>query len=175
MSVRSLDSGERTDFVTETNAAMRTFIAVIGLPTIVACSGCAALSGGQDQYFVCSYDLVWDAALETVNDRPVTVQDKDKGLIETGWVEMEGKERPYGMFGREGFGNRERARITLAFTRQDDVTAVSVLETRQRWHARGGVTQQATKWWPIEPSGEAMTAVLTRLSTKLKEKGCSPT
>ncbi|MEW6246268.1 MAG: hypothetical protein AB1555_06095 [Nitrospirota bacterium] len=154
---------------------MRAFITAISLSIITACSGCATLSGGQDQYFVCSYDLVWETALESVKDRPITVQDKDKGLIETGWVEMKGKDRPYGIFGREGFGNRERARMTLALKKQDDVTAVNVLETRQRWHARGGVTQQATKWWPIEPSVEAMTAALTRLNTKLQEKGCSPT
>jgi hypothetical protein len=154
---------------------MRAFVTAISLPGIIAWSGCATLSGGQDQYFVCPYEVVWDAAVESMKDRPVTVQDKEKGLIETGWIEMEGKERPYGIFGREGFGNRERARMTLALTKQHDVTAVSVLETRQRWHARGGVTQQATKWWPIEPSEEAVTAVLTRLNTKLQEKGCSPT
>jgi hypothetical protein len=153
---------------------MRAFITAIGLSGITACSGCATLSGGHEQYFVCPYDTVWSAAVESVKDHPVTVLDKDKGVIETGWVEMEGKHRPYGIFGREGFGNKERARMTLALTKQDDVTAVSVLETRQRWHAQGGVTQQATKWWPIEPSEEAMTTVLARLNMQLKEKGCSP-
>jgi hypothetical protein len=64
--------------------------------------------------------------------------------------------------------------MNVSLTRVNDITEVSALETRQRWHLRGGVTQQATKWWPIEPSEEAMTAVMNRLNTKLKDRGCSP-
>jgi hypothetical protein len=56
-----------------------------------------------------------------------------------------------------------------------DVASVSILETRQRWHARGGVTQQATRWWPVDPSEEALEDVSNRLNGKLKEKGCSAT
>jgi hypothetical protein len=144
-------------------------IALIGL---IAWSGCASLSGSNDQFFVCSYDEVWNAALESVKDRPIQAQDKNKGLIETGWVEMEGTERSYGIFNREGFGNRERARMTVAVKRLNDVTSVSVLENRQRWHLKGGVTQQSTKWWPIDPSEEAEAMVANRLTNKLKEKGC---
>jgi len=135
-------------------------------------SGCASLSGSKDQFFVCSYDLVWDAALASVKDRSIQVQDKDKGLIETGWIEMEGAERSYGAFDREGFGNQERARMTVAVKRLNDVTSVSVLENRQRWHLKGGITQQATRWWPIDPSEEAEATVMNRLHNKLKEKGC---
>ena len=145
---------------------------VIALIGLLAWSGCASLSGSRDQFFVCSYDVVWDAALASVKDRTIQVQDKDKGLIETGWVEMEGTERSYGMFDREGFGNRERARMTVAMKRLNDVTSVSVLENRQRWHLKGGITQQATRWWPIDPSEEAEAMVVNRLNNKLKEKGC---
>jgi NlpB/DapX lipoprotein len=144
-------------------------IALIG---VLAWSGCASLSGSKDQFFVCSYDVVWDAALASVNDRPIQVQDKDKGLIETGWIEMEGTERGYGAFDREGFGNRERARMTVAVRGLNDVTSVSVLENRQRWHLKGGATQQSTKWWPIDPSEEAEATVVNRLNNKLKKKGC---
>ena len=144
-------------------------LAIIGS---LAWSGCASLSGSKDQFFVCSYDVVWDAALDTMKDRPIQVRDKDKGLIETSWVEMDGAERSYGIFNREGFGNRERARMTVAVTKLNDVTSVSVLENRQRWHLKGGITQQATKWWPIDPSEEAEAAVANRLKNKLQEKGC---
>jgi NlpB/DapX lipoprotein len=137
--------------------------------------GCASLSGSQDQFFVCSFDTAWEAALESLKDRPVQLQNKDKGIIETGWVEMEGKERAYGVFEREGFGNRERARMTIAVKRLNDVVSVSVLENRQRWHLKGGITQQSTKWWPIDPSEEAEAAVVTRLNNKLREKGCTST
>ena len=145
------------------------FIALMGL---LAWGGCATLSGSNDQFFVCSYDVVWNAALESLKGRPIQVQDKDKGLIETGWVEMEGAERSYGIFDRDAFGNQERARITVAVKRLNDVTSVSVLENRQRWHLKGGISQQANKWWPIDPSEEAEATVVNRLNNKLKEKGC---
>ncbi|MER3424414.1 MAG: hypothetical protein C4293_15545, partial [Nitrospiraceae bacterium] len=59
--------------------------------------GCASLS--KEQYVVCPYDTVWEAALTTMmKERPITVKDKAKGLIETGWVEGEGPERRFGLF-----------------------------------------------------------------------------
>ena len=138
--------------------------------------GCATLSGSREQYFVCSYDIVWDAALETMRGQSVSTNDKEKGTIETNWQDVPPtSERSFGIFGREGFGNNERARITLSVKRMNDVAAVSVLETRQRWHSRGGVTQQALKWWAIEPSEEVMDSVVDRLNAKLKVKGCLPT
>ena len=137
--------------------------------------GCASFVGDHDQYFVCSYDTVWDTALETMKGYSINAQNKDKGTIETSWIEMEGKERTYGIFGREGFGNRERARMSVKVKQLNDVSSVSVLETRQRWHARGGVTQQALKWWPVDPSQESMDEVTKKLNSRLKEKGCETT
>ena len=137
--------------------------------------GCAALSGSHEQYFVCSYDNVWDAALETMKGQSVSSYDKETGLIETSWLDvLPTSERSFGIFGREGFGNKERARMTVSVTRMNDVASVSIMETRQRWHARGGVTQQALKWWAIEPSEDATNEVVDRLNTKLKVKGCVP-
>ena len=145
------------------------FVLVLIMP------GCASLSGSHEQYFVCSYDTVWDTALEAMKGYSINVQNKDNGTIETSWIEMEGKERTYGIFGREGFGNRERARMSLKVKQLNDVSSVSVLETRQRWHARGGVTQQAVKWWPVDPSQESIEEVTQKLNTRLKEKGCETT
>jgi hypothetical protein len=137
--------------------------------------GCAVLSGSREQYFVCSYDNVWDAALETMKGQSVSSYDKEKGLIETNWLDvLPTSERSFGIFGREGFGNNERARMTVSVKRMNDVAAVSILETRQRWHSRGGVTQQALRWWPIEPSEDATNEVVDRLNAKLKVKGCAP-
>ncbi|HSQ90677.1 MAG TPA: hypothetical protein VLM19_00730 [Nitrospiraceae bacterium] len=137
--------------------------------------GCAALSGSREEYYVCSYDTVWDAALETLKGQSVSTKDKEKGLIETNWQEVPPtSERTFGIFGREGFGNIERARLTVTVKRMDDVASVSVLETRERWHARGGVTQQALKWWAIEPSEEVTNGVVDRLNSRLKAKGCTP-
>ncbi len=147
-------------------------IAALAFLVVLTCSGCASLSGSRDLYFVCSYDTTWDTALETMKGYSITSQSKENGTIETAWIEMEATERGFGIFSREGFGNRERARLSVSVKRLNDVSSVSVLETRQRWHARGGVTQQATKWWPVDPSEEDEAAVVTRLNDKLKEKGC---
>ena len=137
--------------------------------------GCATLSGSREEYFVCSYDTVWDATLETMKGQSVSSYDKEKGLIETNWQDVPpNSERTFGLFGREGFGNNERARMTVSVKRMNDVAAISVLETRQRWHSRGGVTQQALKWWPIESSEDATNEVVDRLNSKLKVKGCVP-
>lgn len=137
--------------------------------------GCATLSGSREQYFVCSYDSVWDTALETMKGQSVSTYDKEKGMIETSWLDVPPtSERSFGIFGREGFGNKERARMTVSVKRMNDVASVSVLETRQRWHSRGGATSQATRWWPIEPSEAATNDAVNRLNAKLKEKGCVP-
>jgi hypothetical protein len=150
---------------------LRIAIVVFALLTV----GCAALSGSREQYFVCSYDTVWDAAIETMKGQSISSSDKEKGLIEASWLDVPPtSERSFGIFGREGFGNEERARMTVSVKRMDDVASVSVLETRQRWHARGGATSQALKWWPIEPSEDATDAVVNRLIAKLRAKGCVP-
>ena len=146
-------------------------LVILGLLSV----GCAALSGSREQYYVCSYDTVWDAALETMKGQSIATYDKEKGMIETSWLDVPPtSERSFGIFVREGFGNRERALMTVSVKRMNDVASVSVLETRQRWHARGGVTQQALRWWPIDPSEDATDAVVDRLNAKLKEKGCAP-
>ncbi|HXC67146.1 MAG TPA: hypothetical protein VN638_06975 [Nitrospiraceae bacterium] len=137
--------------------------------------GCAMLSGSQEQYYVCSYDTVWEGSIEIMKGHSIATSNKEKGLIETNWQEVPPtSERTYGVFGREGFGNTERARFTVTVKRMDDVASVSVLETRERWHARGGVTQQALKWWAIEPSEEVTNGVVDRLNARLKTKGCAP-
>jgi hypothetical protein len=148
---------------------------LILLISFLALAGCASLSGGQNHYFACPYDTVWEATLEAMQGYSVTSENKNNGAIDTAWVEMEGKRRPYGIFSREGFGNRERARLTVIVKKDNDVSSVNVLETRQRWHARGGVSQQATKWWPIEPSEEVLDEVTEKLNAHLKEKGCEAT
>jgi hypothetical protein len=102
----------------------------------------------------------------------ITSEDKSSGTIETAWLEMEGKTRTYGIFAREGFGNRERARLTVVVKKDNDMSSVSVLETRQRWHARGGASSQAAKWWSINPSEEVMDEVMEKINVRLKEKGC---
>jgi uncharacterized lipoprotein len=134
-------------------------------------NACASFEKGK--YLVCPYDQVWEAALDTMNDRPLTVKDKGRGVIETAWTEMVGAERRFGVFQRDAFDNKERARMTVTLKPINNVTRVIVTENRERWHLKGGANSAATRWWPIEPSEEAMTAVLNRMNTKLKAQGCS--
>ncbi len=145
------------------------------LSVMLFSAGCATFSGSHEHYYACAYDVVWDATVETLKAHSITSQNKDAGTIDTAWIEMEGTEQSYGIFRREGFGNRERARLSATVKRFNDVAAVSILETRQRWHAKGGVTQQATRWWPIDPSEQVLQDISTRLTAKLREKGCAPT
>jgi uncharacterized lipoprotein len=142
--------------------------------SVLSGTGCASLSGAQDRYLVCPYETVWDVAAETMKGRPVKVQDKSQGVIETDWMEQEGAPREYGIFAREGFGSKERVRMTLLIKQINDVTSISLSENREIWHRKGGATQQATKWWPVEPSEESMATVLNRMNAKLKERGCHP-
>jgi hypothetical protein len=144
------------------------------VPSALCIAAVACTSIPKERYVSCSYDTVWDAALEVMKDRPLTTQNKDKGLIETGWIEMAASEQPFGAFRRQqAFDERERAKMNVLLTRNTEGIEVSALETRQRWHLRGGATQQATKWWPIEPSEDSMNNVMNRINSKLKDQGCS--
>jgi len=134
-------------------------------------AGCASLE--KKVYVVCPYGTVWEAASDAMKSFHVTVRDKDKGVIETAWSDMASAERGFGVFQRNAFDNKERARMTLTLTRLDNVTKAVVSEERQRWHVRGGVTQQALKWTPVEPSEDAMTAVIDQLNDKLATRGCT--
>lgn len=138
--------------------------------------GCAAMSGSREQYYACPYDTVWDAALDVMKGESIATSDKGTGMIESAWMDVAPlTERSFGIFGREGFGNRERARMSVSIKRTNGTAFVSVLETRQRWHSRGGASSQATKWWPTEPSQGAANDVVDRINAKLKDQGCLPT
>ena len=136
-------------------------------------ASCATLGGVQERFAVCSYDDAWEAALETVKDRSITRKDKDKGLIETGWLEIPMPGRTYGALQRDIQDSRDRSRLTLTVRRLDDVTKITYIEERQRWAFRGG--SRLFGWAPTDPSQEVMDEVQSRLDTKLKEKGCSLT
>jgi hypothetical protein len=135
--------------------------------------GCSSLTGLQERYVVCSYDHAWEAALEAVKDRAVKVQDKDKGLIETAWLEIPMPGRTFGAFQREMGESKDRSRIIMRVKHLNDVTNVNFLEERQRWAFRGG--SRLFGWVETDPSQEVMTSIQQRLDAKLKERGCSLT
>jgi hypothetical protein len=144
-------------------------IGVLVLSILLA--GCSSLTGLQERYVVCSYDQVWDAALETVKDRAVKVQEKDKGLIETGWLEIPMPGRTFGAFQREMAESKDRSRIVMTVKQLNDVTNVNFLEERQRWAFRGG--SRLFGWADTDPSKEVLAGIQQRLDAKLKERGCT--
>jgi hypothetical protein len=134
--------------------------------------GCAAVPGIKDRYVVCPYDAAWNAALDSLKDRSVTVKDRDKGVIETGWLEVPIEPRNFGAFRREIKDARDRSRLVVTLTRINEVTKVSLSEDRERWAWRGG--SRLFGWTPAEPSEETMSSVMNRINSRLKESGCPP-
>jgi hypothetical protein len=129
------------------------------------------MSGGQERYAVCDYDHAWEAALEAVKDRSITVKEKEKGFIETGWIEIPMPGRTFGALQREMGDSKDRSRIVLTVKRLSDVTKVTFVEERQRWAFRGG--SRMFGWASADPSQEVLADIHTRLDTKLKEHGCT--
>ncbi|WP_447974139.1 hypothetical protein [Nitrospira sp. Kam-Ns4a] len=139
----------------------------------LACAGCSSLGGIETHYVVCPYEKAWEAALATTKDRPIRVQDKTQGLIETDWVEVPAISRPYGFFGRDLGNDKERSRMIVTVKALDDVAVVGVNEVREHWGFRGGA--RLFQWMAVEPSEQAVAEVMKRLNANLKERGCSPT
>ncbi len=134
-------------------------------------AGCASWSGVQERYLVCAYDEVWDAALASVKDRAVVVQDKPQGVIQTAWVEIAMPGRSYGAFQRDVQNSRDRSRLLINLSRVKEVTKVSFVEEREAWAWRGG--SRMFGWVPTEPDPQVMQAVQERMDRSLKEHGCS--
>lgn len=148
---------------------MRRLLTLFLVPTLL--TACASMSGMQQRFAVCSYDHAWEAALEAVKDRAIVTNEKDGGMIVTGWLEVPMPGRTFGALQRDLGDSRDRSRITLTVKRLDDVIKISFAEERQRWAFRGG--SRLFGWASTDPSAEVMTDVQNRLDTKLKEHGCS--
>ena len=134
-------------------------------------AACSSLAGVQERYVVCPYDQAWEASLESVKDRSIKVQEKEKGLIETAWIEMPMPGRTFGAFQREMAESKDRSRIIMTLKRLNDVTNVNFIEERQRWAFRGG--SRMFGWADTDPSQDVLTAVQKKLDAKLKERGCT--
>ena len=136
--------------------------------------GCASLTGNipvAERYTACPQDSVWEGALLALQHYPMTEKDKEKGILETGWREQPVKGSPYGLFGREALGNKERSQFTLTLKPVNpDVVLVKLAERRQHWGFRGGA--RIYQWYPVEPSQQDLDRVMTTLTSHLEEQGC---
>jgi hypothetical protein len=108
-----------------------------------------------------------------VKDRSIKVQRKEKGIIETSWLEIPMPGRTFGAFQREMAESKDRSRILMRVKRLNDVTNVNFSEERQRWAFRGG--SRMFGWADAEPSKEVLADIDHRLDAKLKERGCTLT
>ena len=151
----------------------------ISFPTLplfclLTISGCASFAGpttSTERYLACPMDSVWEGSLEALKHYPVTTRDKENGIIKTDWRTVPVQGRPYGLFGREGLGDKERSRVTVTLKPLNDgVVLVKLSERRQHYGFRGG--QQIYDWYPVEPSQESMDRIMGTLTTKLEEEGC---
>ena len=136
--------------------------------------GCSSLPGSDlktERYLACPLDSVWNSSLETLKGYPVTVKDKSNGLIETGWKVEYAQSRGYGLFQREGMGDKERSQLTLTMVPlQSNVVRLQLSERRQHWGFRGGARLYA--WYPVEPSQKKVDQILNALTKKLEAEGC---
>jgi hypothetical protein len=106
-----------------------------------------------------------------VKDRSIKVQQKEKGLIETAWLEIPMPGRTFGALQREMPESKDRSRIFMRVKRLNDVTNVNFSEERQRWAFRGG--SRMFGWADADPSKEVLADIDHRLDAKLKERGCT--
>lgn len=150
------------------------FMGGLLLSSLLLASGCASLTGTVppvERYLACPQNSVWEGALETLQPYPVIEKNQEKGLIETDWREQPVQGRPYGLFSRDGLGDKERSRLTLSLKPiQSGVVHIQLTERRQHWGFRGGA--QIYKWYPVEPSQAELNSIINQLTARLDKEGC---
>lgn len=137
-------------------------------------TGCATPSGPTlqtERFLACPIETVWAGAQEALSPYSITVKDKHKGIIETEWLEQAVEGRPYGLFGREGLGDKERSRVTVQISPLPaNVVKIQLTERRQHWGFRGGA--RIYDWYPVEPSQDAVNQILNQFTARLEKEGC---
>ena len=143
-------------------------------PVLVFLSGCSTLSGPSltaERYMACPQDSVWEGAIEALENYPITHKDKSAGIIETDWRIQPVQGKPYGLFQRQGLGEKERSQIMFSMKPlQEGVVAIKLTERRHHYGFVGG--QHLYRWYPIEPSQEVISNFMNRLTTQLDKEGC---
>ncbi len=150
---------------------IRTTFCLTGLAFL---SSCSFLSGPEltaERYMACPLDSVWNTSLETLKAYPDTVKDKANGVIETGWRVEYVQGPAYGLFKREGMGDKERSQLTLKLKPlEDNAVRLQLAERRQHWGFRGGA--RLYDWYPVQPSQKEVDQILNNLTKKLEGEGC---
>ncbi len=132
----------------------------------LAMSGCMTLSEQPTASSSCAAEKVWDASVAALKDFPFQTMDKDKGILETAWMEVEASTQA-GALQRDV--NKERLRYVVEVKPEGVGAAAAVLQLREEWTPMGVRSRQ---WRAIQGSSSEEEAVATTIGKRLKEKGC---
>lgn len=133
---------------------------------VLLLSGCMTLAGQPMASSPCSFEQVWAASSAVLGDVQLQTADKQAGLLETKWLEIESTTRA-GALEREI--NKERVRYVVAVRPDGRGTAATVLQFREEWSPMGVRSRQ---WRAIPGSSSEESAVAVEISRRLKDKGC---
>lgn len=129
-------------------------------------SGCMTLAGQPSAVSPCSFDQVWGTAIAAFGDFQLQSADKQAGVLETKWLEVEGATQA-GAFQREV--NKERVKYVVEVKRDGNGAVATVLQLREEWSPMGVRMRQ---WRGMPGNTAEEQAIAAEITKRLKEKGC---
>jgi len=129
-------------------------------------SGCMTLAGKPTASSSCSFEQVWDTSIAVLGDAQLQSADRQAGLLETEWLEVESS-TPAGALQREV--NRERLRYVVEVKPEGRGAAATVLQLREEWSPMGVRSRQ---WRAVPGSPSEEEALASAIARQLKDKGC---
>ena len=142
---------------------------LVGLSILMLLNaGCAGLYSAPSIATTCSPEQTWHVALGSVNEFELRRVNKDKWIIETGWVaDTPINKGRSGIFQRDL--NKERARFIITIKPDEKGSLVTVKRIREFWSPQG---VQMRSWRQIPPNEEQEHQLATRLTNRLLRKTC---
>jgi hypothetical protein len=129
-------------------------------------SGCMTLTGKPTASSPCSFEQAWDISIATLGDFQLQSADRQAGVLETKWLEVEASTRA-GALEREV--NKERLKYVVEMKPDGHGVLATVLQLREEWSPMGVRSRQ---WRAIPGNSSEESAVVTEIARRLKEKGC---
>jgi len=139
------------------------------LLAVLAClmlAGCTTLAGKPTAPSPCPFEQVWDTSIAALEGVRLLKADKDAGVLETNWVEVESATQA-GIMRRDI--NKERVRYVVEVKREGPGAAATVLQLREAWSPMGVKMNQ---WRAVSGNPTEEEAVAAEIARRLKEKGC---
>mgnify|MGYP001364022240 CR=1 FL=1 len=131
-------------------------------------SGCAGIFPSAPVVLTsCSYDQAWGIALASVNEFELRQVDKVGGKIETEWLLFDSR-RLAGVLARNE--NKERMRFFVTLERKPKGIQIETFQLREYFSPMG--IQSQSGWRRISPDEGEEQRLASRISQRLKAKGC---